>query len=317
MAYENPVFIRDDMGSENAVSYCRTHFQPVSISWSNLSVKTKSGSAITSCFKFGEGAQKPIQIIQNLTGDVRDGQLLAILGSSGSGKTTFLNTLTRRNLRNLEVEGDVYLNGCLSTRDQISSCSSYVQQHDLFIGVLTVREHLTFHATLRSSDSEEVITQKVNNLITDLGLVGVADNRINCESSGQHLSGGEAKRLSIATEILTDPSILFLDEPTSGLDSFMAVSVVSVLKKMTLAGQTVLCTIHQPSSEIFAMFDNILILAEGQTAFMGTTLNAMQFFTGLGLRCPSNYNPSDFYIYQLSIVPENEIKCKQKINVSI
>lgn len=93
------------------------------------------------------------------------------------------------------------------------------------------------------------------------------------------ISGGERKRLSFAAEVLTNPHLMFCDEPTSGLDSFMALSVVQVLKSMAQMGKTIVCTIHQPSSEIFALFDKILLMAEGRTAFLGSPDEADEFFT--------------------------------------
>ncbi|KAL7306163.1 hypothetical protein TKK_0001609 [Trichogramma kaykai] len=92
------------------------------------------------------------------------------------------------------------------------------------------------------------------------------------------ISGGEMKRLSFASEVLTDPPLMFCDEPTSGLDSFMAHQVISVLKKLAARGKTIITTLHQPSSEIFSMFDKILLIAEGRVAFMGTSDEACNFF---------------------------------------
>lgn len=94
------------------------------------------------------------------------------------------------------------------------------------------------------------------------------------------LSGGERKRLSFASEALTDPPLLLCDEPTSGLDSFIAMNVVQVLKNLAAKGKTVILTIHQPSSELFALFDKLVFMAEGRTAFFGTPDQARSFFSG-------------------------------------
>lgn len=124
---------------------------------------------------------------------------------------------------------------------------------------------------------------------------------------------------------------MFCDEPTSGLDSFMALSVVQVLKNMAHLGKTVVCTIHQPSSEIFALFDKILLMSEGRTAFLGSPEEADEFFTKydalpverLGLLsdfslrleapCPRNYNPADYYVQLLAVIPGKEESCKQAV----
>jgi ABC-type multidrug transport system ATPase subunit len=128
---------------------------------------------------------------------------------------------------------------------------------------------------------------------------------------------------------------MFCDEPTSGLDSFMAQNIVQVirpincveqinikkivnlclkaLKNLASAGKTVICTIHQPSSEVFAMFDRILLMAEGRTAFLGPIDDCLHFFSTQGMPCPANYNPADFYIFSLATVPGKETESRQKI----
>jgi len=131
------------------------------------------------------------------------------------------------------------------------------------------------------------------------------------------ISGGEKRRLSFASEILTNPSILFCDEPTSGLDSFMAISIVESMKNLAKNGKTIICTIHQPSSEIFEMFDKVCFLTEGKLAFIGDKLLAHEFFESEGFKCPDKYNPADFFIKTLSIVPNYKSKSIQKLNVNL
>ena len=104
-------------------------------------------------------------------------------------------------------------------------------------------------------------------------------------------------------QVLTNPSILFADEPTSGLDSFMAKSVVHVLQKMAASGCTIVCTIHQPSSDVFALFDRLILLAEGRVAYCGSAVGAKDHFARFGHACPKDYNPADFYIHTLAVVP--------------
>ncbi|CAG2173978.1 unnamed protein product [Oppiella nova] len=140
------------------------------------------------------------------------------------------------------------------------------------------------------------------------------NTKIGAPDGEKGISGGEKKRLAVASELLTNPSILFCDEPTSGLDSYMALNVVEVLRDMAQTGRTIVCTIHQPSSEVFALFTQLLLMADGRVAYLGRSENAIEFFSTLGLQCPNNYNPSDFYIKQLSIIPGNEIESKQKLN---
>ncbi|CAI9742211.1 Hypothetical predicted protein [Octopus vulgaris] len=110
----------------------------------------------------------------------------------------------------------------------------------------------------------------------------------------------------VIREILTDPPLIFLDEPTSGLDSYLARNLIQVLKNMASRGRTIVSTIHQPSSEIFTMFDELLLMADGRVVFMGPTKDAMLLFRECGLQCPTNYNPADFYLDNLSIIPNQE-----------
>jgi ATP-binding cassette, subfamily G (WHITE), eye pigment precursor transporter len=146
----------------------------------------------------------------------------------------------------------------------------------------------------------------------DLNLKKCENTPINIEGKG--ISGGEKRRLAFASEVLTDPMILFCDEPTSGLDSFMAYSVVDSMRSLAKQGKTIICTIHQPSSEIFEMFDKLSLLAEGKLAFIGTLNAAYEFFESQGFRVPYNYNPADFYIKNLAIIPADKENCIKRIN---
>ncbi|XP_054724470.1 protein white-like [Uloborus diversus] len=236
------------------------------------------------------------------------------MGASGAGKTTLLNTLTGRNLRRLEVNGEVLING-ENVGQHMARLSAYVQQDDLFIGTLTVREHLVFQALLRMDQhlNYHERMKRVGEAILELGLTKCVDTTIGVAGTKKGISGGEAKRLAFAAEVLTNPALMFCDEPTSGLDSFMSQSIISVLRNMAGGGRTIVCTIHQPSSEVFEMFDQLLLLAEGKVAYLGKASKAVEFFNRAGLCCPVNYNPSDFFIHNLAIVPGKEEECKSKV----
>ncbi|KAF4532329.1 hypothetical protein B566_EDAN003632 [Ephemera danica] len=256
-------------------------------------------------------------ILKSVSGAAYPGELLAIMGSSGAGKTTLLNTLTFRSPRQLDVCGLRAINGEPATSETLTALSAYVQQDDLFIGTLTVREHLVFQALVRMDRwiPYQQRMKRVNEVISELALTKCQHTLIGIPGRIKGISGGEMKRLSFASEVLTDPPLLFCDEPTSGLDSFMAQNVVQVLKGMALKGKTVICTIHQPSSEVYAMFDKVLLMAEGRAAFLGTLDEACLFFSQLGAPCPSNYNPADFFIQLLAVVPNREESCRQTIEM--
>ncbi|XP_066997539.2 protein white-like [Anabrus simplex] len=257
------------------------------------------------------------QILKNVNGIAYPGELLAIMGSSGAGKTTLLNTLMFRSPPTVLVTGQRAINGFPVSSNTLASLSAYVQQDDLFIGTLTVREHLVFQALVRMDRHipYKQRMRRVEEVISELALTKCQNTIIGIPGRIKGISGGEMKRLSFASEVLTDPPLMFCDEPISGLDSFMAQNVVLVLKNMALKGKTVVCTIHQPSSEVFALFDKILLMAEGRVAYIGTPEGACTFFAEMGAVCPSNYNPPDFFIQLLAVVPTREESCRQTIDL--
>ncbi|KAJ6219858.1 hypothetical protein RDWZM_005670 [Blomia tropicalis] len=257
------------------------------------------------------------QIIKNVSGEAPAGTTLAIMGSSGAGKTTLLNVLTARNLSQFTVDGCVKINDQIADVNMITTMSAYVQQVDLFIPTLTVREHLVFQSLVRMDMSLtlEQRAQRIDEVMRELSLIKCADTSVGGTiDSGKGISGGELKRLSFATEILTNPSIMFCDEPTSGLDSFMASNLVSYLEKMAQSGRTIICTIHQPSSETFNLFQRLMLLADGRLAYLGPVKGALDYFNQIGLPCPSNFNPADHYIRELAVLPGQEVTCKKKVN---
>ena len=130
------------------------------------------------------------------------------------------------------------------------------------------------------------------------------------------ISGGERRRLSFASEILTNPSILFCDEPTSGLDAFMARSIIESMKNLAENGKTIIFTIHQPSSELFELFDKLMLLSEGRLAFIGDKNDAAEFFKAQGYSIPLNYNPADFFIKTLAINPFERENSIEVVNLS-
>ncbi|CAH2074508.1 unnamed protein product, partial [Iphiclides podalirius] len=247
--------------------------------------------------------QQRKQLLRNVNGAAYPGELLAIMGSSGAGKTTLLNTLTFRTPSGVVSSGTRALNGQPATPEALTALSAYVQQQDLFIGTLTVKEHLIFQALVRM-DRHIPYAQRmrrVQEVIQELALSKCQNTVIGIPGRLKGISGGEMKRLSFASEVLTDPPLMFCDEPTSGLDSFMAQNVIQVLNGLARKGKTVVCTIHQPSSELYAMFDKLLIMADGRVAFLGSPDQATEFFKELGAACPANYNPADHYIQLLAV----------------
>ncbi|KAH8409176.1 hypothetical protein KR009_009813 [Drosophila setifemur] len=256
-------------------------------------------------------------LLKNVCGVAYPGELLAVMGSSGAGKTTLLNALAFRSPQGIQVSpsGMRLLNGQPVDAKEMQARCAYVQQDDLFIGSLTAREHLIFQAMVRMPRhlSYRQRVARVDQVIQELSLSKCQHTIIGVPGRVKGLSGGERKRLAFASEALTDPPLLICDEPTSGLDSFTAHSVVQVLKKLSQKGKTVILTIHQPSSELFELFDKILLMAEGRVAFLGTPSEAVDFFSYVGAQCPTNYNPADFYVQVLAVVPGREIESRERI----
>ena len=264
-----------------------------------------------------KGEDRPARtLLDRVSGVARPGEVLAIMGASGAGKSTLLNTLTFRHSEGLKISGSRLANNHrLLSSVSITAISAYVQQEDLFIPCLTVKEHLIFQARLRleASLSSAERERRVEEVLGQVGLSRLAGAIIG-DLKLKGISGGEKKRLSFAAELLSNPSVLFCDEPTSGLDSFMATNIMELLREFSRLGKTVICTIHQPSSQIFTRFDSLLLLAEGRTAYLGPAVKTKQFFADLGYPCPQDFNPADHFVSVLGVLEEEQEESQQRIS---
>ena len=290
-------------------------FAKVTLSWVDVSVTSKVESTRICCKPPQKDEPESVSILKGVSGIVEPGQFMAIMGASGAGKTTLLNTLAFRNEAKLKCAGAININGREMDREGLKMISAYVQQDDYFIGTMTVKEVMMFHANLRMDRATPGFRkeEKVYKVLSKLGLLKVQDSLVGYPGGlVRGISGGERKRLSVATELLMDPPLLFIDEPTSGLDSFMAESIVTLMGKLAKADRTILCTIHQPTSELFSLFDRVCLVSEGEIAYMGESAAALNYFTRAGLPCPDNYNPADHYIFTLAIRPGNEEMCRAR-----
>jgi ABC-type multidrug transport system ATPase subunit len=236
------------------------------------------------------------------------GKLNIIIGPSGSGKTSLLTSLANRHHETLRTkysrQGAMLYNGAAPSEDVVRSVTSYVcQDDDGLLPTLTVRETLQFAACLRLPTwmSKEDKIQRAETVLAKLGLNDCADTLVG-SSLIKGISGGEKRRVSIATQILTDPQVLLLDEPTSGLDSFTASSIIEMLASLAKEGRTIILTIHQPGSNLFQWFDNILILARGGfPVFSGKSVDMLPYFSTVGFQCSENTNPTDFALDLITI----------------
>ncbi|KAG5672394.1 hypothetical protein PVAND_002525 [Polypedilum vanderplanki] len=236
---------------------------------------------------FGSLIHKNKKILNDISGEFRSNELTAIIGSSGSGKSSLLNILSGYQRKN--VKGSIELNGIQSSQ-LIQEFSSYVMQEYTFHKYITVRETLLFRINCKISkqQDESIKNEKIEMILNKIGLID--KEHVYCEK----LSGGEIKRLSIAVELLDDPKILFIDECTTGLDSVTSTQCIQLLKNISKEGRTIITSIHQPSALIFNMFDHIYALANGQCIYQGSTESLVPFLSELDLICPHNYNITDF-----------------------
>nr|ADN33920.1 white-brown-complex ABC transporter family protein [Cucumis melo subsp. melo] len=278
---------------------------------------------------FTDGPTK--RLLNGLRGYAEPGRIMAIMGPSGSGKSTLLDTLAgyeiqlRMFMKTQTTSHSHYILKHEKKKEEeeeeeekhiiketLQECGNdwnyliqweeeearaYVTQEDILLGTLTVRETISYSAQLRlpNSMTKDELDSIVDATILEMGLQDCADRLIgNWHLRG--ISGGEKKRLSVAVEILTRPRLLFLDEPTSGLDSASAFFVIQTLRNVARDGRTVVSSIHQPSSEVFALFDDLFLLSGGEAVYFGEAKMAVQFFAEANFPCPSRRNPSDHFL---------------------
>ncbi|HPV55619.1 MAG TPA: ATP-binding cassette domain-containing protein, partial [Tenuifilaceae bacterium] len=200
--------------------------------------------------------------LHHMTFTEESGHLVGIMGASGAGKSTLLNVLNGSEKPSL---GSVCINGIdiHNQKEQVEGQIGFVSQDDLLIEELTVYQNLYFNAKLCFDNyNVQQLDEAVNKMLMSLGLFEIKDMKVGSPLN-KKISGGQRKRLNIALELIREPAILFLDEPTSGLSSRDSENILDLLKELTLKGKLVFVVIHQPSSDIFKMFDKLLILDTG------------------------------------------------------
>ncbi|XP_006609129.1 protein scarlet isoform X6 [Apis dorsata] len=209
-----------------------------------------------------------------------------------------------------KATGDVLLNGKPIDTEQMIRISGFVPQTDLAIESLTIQEHMEFMACMKMDRRlrANFRRQRITLLLRELGLAKCTSTKLSA------LSGGERKRVTLAVELLTEPSILFCDEPTTGLDSYGAMTVVRTLREVAASGRIVICSLHQPASGLLEIFHEVLLLSSGRVAFQGSSIDATEFFDSLNLPCPPTFNSAEFYVSQLSIIRDKEVESYRKIN---
>ncbi|KAH9885153.1 ATP-binding cassette transporter [Xylariomycetidae sp. FL2044] len=253
---------------------------------------------------------KPRRILDNVDGWVKPGTLTALMGVSGAGKTTLLDCLADRRTGIGIITGEMLVDGKI--RDEtFQRKTGYAQQQDLHLETSTVRESLIFSALLRQPHHVPKAEKLayVEEVIDLLEMRDYADAVVGVVGS-EGLNVEQRKRLTIGVELAAKPPLLlFVDEPTSGLDSQTSWAVVNLLEKLSKAGQSILCTLHQPSAMLFQRFDRLLLLAEGgKTVYFGdigkNSGTLVEYFERHGAdACPPSANPAEWMLEAIGAAP--------------
>jgi ABC-type multidrug transport system ATPase subunit len=232
--------------------------------------------------------------IQKMSFTEESGKLVGIMGSSGAGKSTLLNIL---NGTNIPTSGEILINGrnIHTERNKVEGIIGFVSQDDLLIEELTVFENLYYNAQLCFDNlPDQKIRELVLEMLQNIGLQDIKDMKVGSPLN-KKISGGQRKRLNIALELIREPGILFLDEPTSGLSSRDSENIMDLLKELSFKGKLVFVVIHQPSSEIFKMFDKLLILdSGGYLIYNGDPIDSIIYFKSKIHQ--ANWNESECHV---------------------
>ncbi|KAI7727978.1 hypothetical protein M8C21_002823 [Ambrosia artemisiifolia] len=260
------------------------------LTWEDLRVSVSSSNGKDGCKTILCGA----------TGYAKPGEIVAIMGPSGCGKSTLLDSLAGRLASNVRNTGRVLING--RKLRLAYGTTAYMTQEQVLTWTLTVKETVYYSAELQLPKSmpKSQKRERADRIIREMGLQDSMNTRIGGWGM-KGLSGGQKRRLSICLELLTHPKLLLLDEPTSGLDSAASYYVMDRIVKLTRHYRmTVLAAIHQPSSHVFGLFNNLCLLSLGKTIYFGPTFAANQFYAENGFPCPDQQNPADHFLITIN-----------------
>ncbi|KAE8955951.1 hypothetical protein PF011_g31642 [Phytophthora fragariae] len=242
--------------------------------------------------------KESLTLLKGISGYAMPGSITALMGSTGAGKTTLMDVIAGRKTGGT-IQGKIMLNGYEASDLAIRRCTGYCEQMDIHSDASTIREALVFSAFLRqhSSVPDSQKYDSVEECLELLDLQSVADEIVRGSPTER------MKRLTIGVELAADPRVLFLDEPTSGLDARSAKLIMDGVRKVADTGRTIVCTIHQPSTEVFMLFDKLLLLKRGgQTVYFGDlgkrARKMVDYFEAIpGVpRLPEGYNPATWML---------------------
>ncbi|XP_077218189.1 pleiotropic drug resistance protein 3-like isoform X2 [Tasmannia lanceolata] len=258
--------------------------------------------------------QKKLQLLHDITGAFKPRVLTALMGVSGAGKTTLMDVLSGRK-RGGTIEGHITIGGYPKVQETFARISGYCEQNDIHSPQITVEESVIYSAWLRLPPQIDSNTKVdfVNEVLETIELDRIKDSLVGIPGVNG-LSTEQRKRLTIAVELVSNPSIIFMDEPTSGLDARAAAIVMRAVKNVVDTGRTVVCTIHQPSIDIFESFDELILMKRGgQIIYSGPlgphSRSVIEYFEGISgvPKIKNNYNPATWMLEVTSTSAETEL----------
>lgn len=240
---------------------------------------------------------KDKHILKNVTSVFKPGRLSVIVGPSGSGKTSLLSLIAgvtgTTQPKESYITGEILYNGVSLAPDKIKKIIGFVFQDDVILETMTVKEAINMSIQLRVNQDRKN-KHNLSNRMLEISQLEKAKDVIIGSPARKGISGGERKRTAIAMELVSNPSVLLLDEPTSGLDTYTAFRIIALLRRLAHKyGRTVVATLHQPSSEIFHMIDDLYVLHEGQLVYGGPGKQLVPYFESAGYNFTKYSNPLD------------------------
>lgn len=287
------------------------NFEPLSIAFKDVQYYVE----IPPEMKKHGSDEKRLQLLRDITGAFRPGILTALMGVSGAGKTTLMDVLSGRKTGGI-IEGDIRIGGYPKVQKTFARVSGYCEQNDIHSPYITVEESVTYSAWLRLPSEIDPVTKGkfVEEVLETIELDDIKDCLVGIPGQSG-LSTEQRKRLTIAVELVSNPSIIFMDEPTSGLDARAAAVVMRAVKNVVATGRTTVCTIHQPSIDIFETFDELILMKSGgQIIYSGMlghhSSRLIEYFQNIpGVpKIKDNYNPATWMLEATSASVEAELK---------
>ncbi|XP_039313239.1 ATP-binding cassette sub-family G member 4-like [Solenopsis invicta] len=246
-------------------------------------------------------------LLHNVTGHFEPEKITVIIGPSGAGKTTLMKIISGK--RSMNIKGTLTVNNDEWNKGMFRKHVCYVPQQFDLLPYLTTRETLCIAARLRLDVNQS--KQEINLVVDD---IAEKFNLSNClDTMANKLSGGEQKRLFIGVQIIAKSSVFLLDEPTSGLDSTASYQLFSILHNMAKANCTIVCAIHQPSSRMITLFDDIMILNRGRCLYCGPKSEILSTFNIAGFTCPNFYNIAEFVLEVVTEQKDEDLENLYKI----